>query len=293
MESFFRYVAYVDYYKNKEKIRNVGFLKWKFYNQKNEIEIKVKGLPKPWNALIIREINSNKELGYLSVEQGFGNYEETFILKEASKKFYIELEKERLYLEEIKGFWMEISEDEKLLIYTDLKEMQEKLEIKENEEVSKKVEIKDMQKEYQGEKKPTNLLKINEIETINENKIDILKPIETDKWLQLCLEYPQIHPFANEKIFLSIKPKDFIILQKQYQKLVNNSFLLHGFYNYGHMILGKLQEEEDTPIYIGVPGVYYEREKQAAKMFGFVGFESVERPVQQGSYGYYMIEVKI
>ena len=51
--------------------------------------------------------------------------------------------------------------------------------------------------------------------------------------------------------------------------------------------------KKTAPIYIGVPGVYYEREKQAAQMFGFVGFESTEHPVQSGSYGYYMIEVEI
>jgi len=40
-------------------------------------------------------------------------------------------------------------------------------------------------------------------------------------------------------------------------------------------------------------GVYYEQEKRAARLFGFVGFESTEQPVRSGSYGYYMIEVKI
>ena len=59
------------------------------------------------------------------------------------------------------------------------------------------------------------------------------------------------------------------------------------------MILGKLSEEENGQLYIGVPGVYYDREKQAAQMFGFVGFEAATKPVQQGSYGYYMMEVEI
>ena len=124
-------------------------------------------------------------------------------------------------------------------------------------------------------------------------EVEVIKPIPEDKWELLCLEYPKVHPFPGGKVFLSIKPKDFIILRQEYQKLVNNSFLLHGFYNYGHMIMGKLSEEEQAPFYIGVPGVYYEREKQAAQMFGFVGFEGTSQPVQQGSYGYYMIEVEI
>ena len=90
-----------------------------------------------------------------------------------------------------------------------------------------------------------------------------------------------------------IQRQDLSRLPRREWRLANNSFLLHGFYNYGHMILGKLSEDEKTPIYIGVPGVYYEQEKRAAQMFGFVGFESTEHPVQAGSYGYYMIEVEI
>ena len=90
-----------------------------------------------------------------------------------------------------------------------------------------------------------------------------------------------------------IKPTDFIILQQEYQPLVHNSFLLHGYYQYGHLILGKLEEKQEAPYYVGVPGIYYEEEKKAAKMFGFIGFEGRDGIIENGSYGYYMIEVKI
>ena len=50
---------------------------------------------------------------------------------------------------------------------------------------------------------------------------------------------------------------------------------------------------KEAPYYIGVPGVFYEKERQAAGLFGFAGFEGVELPVKNGSYGYYMIEVKL
>ena len=133
----------------------------------------------------------------------------------------------------------------------------------------------------------------SEIEPVIDRKIKIIEPLHEDKWQQLCKKYPNVHPFPDKNVFLTIKPEDFIVLQKEYQKLVQNRFLLHGFYNYGHLILGKLLEEEKAQIYVGVPGVYYEREKQAAQMFGFVGFESTEHPVQSGSYGYYMVEVEI
>jgi hypothetical protein len=126
-----------------------------------------------------------------------------------------------------------------------------------------------------------------------DQKEEIPTPFKEEKWQQLCGHYPQVQPFNSGKRFLSIRPEDFIILQEQYQKLVQNSFLLHGYYNYGHMILGKLEEGKEAPYYIGVPGVFYEKERQAAGLFGFAGFEGVELPVKNGSYGYYMIEVKL
>ncbi len=52
-----------------------------------------------------------------------------------------------------------------------------------------------------------------------------------DKWEQLCTMYPEIHPFRDSREYLSIAPKDFVVLCKEYQKLVHNSFLLHGYYN--------------------------------------------------------------
>lgn len=50
--------------------------------------------------------------------------------------------------------------------------------------------------------------------------------------------------------------------------LANNSFLLHGCHNYGHLILFK---EEDR-YWLGVPGIYDPKEARAAEMFGFPKF---------------------
>ncbi len=116
-----------------------------------------------------------------------------------------------------------------------------------------------------------------------------------NKWEQLVHEYPQIHPFGDERVFISIEPKDFIVLQASCQKLVNNSFLLHGFYNYRYLILGPDKEMGDGNgecFYLGVPGTYFEREKMVAVMFGFEGFECAG-PVEIGKFGFYMRRVEI
>lgn len=119
--------------------------------------------------------------------------------------------------------------------------------------------------------------------------------IEPDKWKQLLKQFKNVHPFGDERLFISIEPKDFVVLREDYQKLVHNSFLLHGFYNYRHLILGKdckMGNAYETCFYLGVPGTFFEREKMVAVMFGFEGFEC-EGPVEIGKYGYYLRQVKI
>lgn len=118
-------------------------------------------------------------------------------------------------------------------------------------------------------------------------------PLSQDKWEQLEKLYPRIHPFGDSREYLSITPRDFIVMARQYQELVQNSFLLHGYYNYGHLILTKIVEGDEERYYLGVPGVYFDREKQAALMFGFEGFEAGTDKIEDGGFGYYMKRVEI
>ena len=163
-----------------------------------------------------------------------------------------------------------------------------------------------------------------------EKEIRMEEVILDDKWEQLCKMYPVVHPYEDERKYISIQPKDFVVMTGDYQHLANNSFLLHGFYNYRHIVLGRepVHEEEvgaaeadknrawnerqrterDTGIkemngvrnedamgdfYLGVPGVYYEREKMVALMFGFEAFECIGGKAESGKFGYYLRRVKI
>lgn len=123
-----------------------------------------------------------------------------------------------------------------------------------------------------------------------EKKIMSLYP---NKWQQLCAIYPVVHPFQDGRAYLSIEPRDFVILQERYQPMVQNSFLLHGFYHYKHLLLGRHQQGKSIRYYIGVPGVFYEKEKAAALFYGFEGFEGAVTPSKEGSFGYYLKQVQI
>ena len=68
-----------------------------------------------------------------------------------------------------------------------------------------------------------------------------------------------------------IQRQDLSRLPRKEWKLANNSFLLHGFSNYHHL----LYIEEDGNVWIGVPGIYHEKEQMAAMAFGFGVFRRV------------------
>ena len=114
-----------------------------------------------------------------------------------------------------------------------------------------------------------------------------------NKWLQLWKIYPHITPFKDEREYLTIGPEDFVILPAKYYRMANNSFLLHGYYNYRHLILCRMEQKGQPVFYIGVPGNYFDREKEVAVLFGFESFECAKEPVRTGDYGYYMMRVEL
>lgn len=118
-------------------------------------------------------------------------------------------------------------------------------------------------------------------------------PLLEDKWLQLCAIYPHIKPFQDQREYLSIRPEDFVLLSADSYKAAGNSFMLHGYYNYRHLILTREERRGEILYYVGVPGNYYDREKQVAVMFGFESFECAQEPAQSSDFGYYMMRVQI
>ena len=61
---------------------------------------------------------------------------------------------------------------------------------------------------------------------------------------------------------------DIARLPRKFWPLANNSFLLHGYHNYSHLML----IEEGGRAWLGVPGIYSPQEARAADLFGFPRF---------------------
>lgn len=110
------------------------------------------------------------------------------------------------------------------------------------------------------------------------------------RWRFILENYPVMTPFAGDEDTLCVRMelKDLRQLPKQFWYLGNNSFLLHGFFNYRYFILGMTEEFGVKKWFIGVPGVFQNPERVMAALFGFPEFRSEKpSPINTGEFGYW------
>ena len=114
-------------------------------------------------------------------------------------------------------------------------------------------------------------------------------------WDRLRVTYPKVTAFecADGCEILVIKPQDIGLLPRENWVYGNNSFLLHGYYNYRYLILARLGKSGERGRYIlGVPGHYGNNEKYMAAMFGFDRFvRSTRQPPRDSRFGYWYTDL--
>jgi len=79
-------------------------------------------------------------------------------------------------------------------------------------------------------------------------------------------------------------------------RLANNNFLLHGYHNYGYLVL----LDDGKILRLGVPGIYHPKEARAAYGFGFPEFigademkmDSEEEDMTEEAFGYWCRQVR-
>lgn len=118
-----------------------------------------------------------------------------------------------------------------------------------------------------------------------------------EMWEILQKKFAKILAFDYEDgcEILIIKPQDIGLLPRENWVHGNNSFLLHGYYNYRYLILARLENPQGVPRYLlGVPGNYFSNEKYMAAMFAFPDFVlSKKQPSENSRFGYWYADIKI
>lgn len=129
-------------------------------------------------------------------------------------------------------------------------------------------------------------------------------------WDGFCKLYPKVRPFSPEdtKQCLRIRPGDLGRLPRKDWVLGNNSFLLHGYYQYRYLLLVRETEEpypemgaaeakvlEKNPsFYIGVPGTSGQNERFLAGLFGFGRFcPAGGQEKREPAFGFWLREVEL
>lgn len=292
-------IIYLTVYEYGERTASAGFAVILGEKDRLRLKLQVKNAGEGVFPINLTTKQLELKIGTLKTRAGTGSYETSFHCD--GEKAVVE--GKEVWLEEICGVKVELQENKYIGGEWRRNKAVAERAVKEQPQV-KEMQIQEPRAEMPQEKKPcAEEPQVKEpraeepqmkAAVLPEREIRAVS-LPTDKWEQLKTQYKTVHPFGDEREFISIELKDFIILRDSCQKLIHNSFLLHGFYNYQHLILGKdcqLGKEGETCFYLGVPGVFFEREKMVAVMFGFEGFESAGA-VEAGKFGYYLRRVEI
>lgn len=105
---------------------------------------------------------------------------------------------------------------------------------------------------------------------------------------EILKKFPVMNPFFDKEVAASVRiePKDLGNLPMEHWYLANNSFLLHGYYYYRHLLFLKMHNQQEYMYAIAVPGNNDYRENFMANMFGFEQFKVVQNQNNAG-FGYW------
>ena len=272
--SYHKTIKYLDYCEEGKRLKNAGV--WKVEQRDGTIamEVILRDLPygkETQKDVILQTAGQELLLGKMKLVGGNGvftcRWDESPEKQEEWEKIIVPLDEDCYVV----GIWQA---------------QRERAKKKETEEVSMEGD------ELEAEAIPLDAENVSEDVNVL-NMINAQNKIAEEKWQHLWGIYPHIKPYGDDREYLSVRPADFLIFQEESYRKVNNSFLMHGYYNYGHLILARIRRQAEYAYYVGAPGSFFEREKQVAIMFGFESFECEKEPAQAGDFGYYMMRVRL
>ena len=295
-----RFITYIYAYENTKKAGNTGFARIELRGEECRLEIHLRGVyaaQTHCKIYLFRKQGSGKEgslIGEMDVRNGAGDF--SVIMKTAhistSLLSFFEMEGIFLCSEDGRIFMSRWTEGEPLTVdmehFIEWKAEQteeniyaeESLHVEENMHVKENMHAEKKQQENkiqtaQFDRESDNELRATELPARNFFPQYQWKDI----WEQFLKSHPASMPFSEKNITcIKIELKDIRELPRKYWYLGNNSFLLHGFFNYRYLVLGKIEEDNEDKWFLGVPGIYQNQERVMAIIFGFPEFmpEQVE-----------------
>ena len=277
-----RFITYIYAYENTKKAGNTGFARIELRGEECRLEIHLRGVyaaQTHCKIYLFRKQGSGIEgslIGEMDVRNGAGDF--SVIMKTAhistSLLSFFEMEGIFLCSEDGRIFMSRWTEGEPLTV-----DMEHFIEWK-AEQTEENI--------YAEEKQQENKIQTAQFDRESDNELRATElPARNffpqyqwkDIWEQFLKSHPASMPFSEKNITcIKIELKDIRELPRKYWYLGNNSFLLHGFFNYRYLVLGKIEEDNEDKWFLGVPGIYQNQERVMAIIFGFPEFmlEQVE-----------------
>lgn len=177
-------------------------------------------------------------------------------------------------------------------------EVKQKVEEKKQQAIKQEIECSKLEKQQKTQTDKILEAKkdvFEKCENCPYHKKRVEQKEQADAFEKMLTEYPKLPMYGVTELFdcVRIHPKDIGKLDMRNWKLGVNSFLTHGYYTYQYLLLGKMRYDNGSEqAIIGVPGVYSNREKYLANMFGFEQFIPIKKTgVKTGEFGYWIVEI--
>lgn len=251
-----RFIRYLYEYEQEKKMRNVGFVKVEQDVDQCVIHVHGKGFRMEENAQGLRVyLFWNTEDKCIGIPQGVTevpgpavNWQLCYTPEDVGKKENYDLVN-GIILKDVNGHWFAAVWNDDVVNVC-------RMEMWKMEEDSVQGEETECKKGLAQDEEPEC-----KKETLQDEESESGK-LEDDLEKEACL---------GGKV-RKIQRKDMVCLPRCEWRHANNSFLIHGYYNYHHLIL----TVRDDRLKLGVPGVYHPQEEKAAESFGFPEFIPAE-----------------
>lgn len=285
MSEFHRMVTYLYLYEGNMKTRNVGYAKIEKRDAQCRVEIHMKNTGLIDNNVPVYFYTQNDGgfpgilLGSINLVRGAGDFKE--LLDSAN------LVNSNYSISNIKGIFLPISDHEMILSQWDDDSFDRNAFLTDESPVSPVIDIKAAEAAPVLSDAPSETSEFASTETATEKSIVPPSP----RWDFIMKNFPSIAPFPTVDSFqwVRLELKDLRLLPKSYWYLGNNSFLLHGFFNYHHLLLGKKEDTQSCQWFLGIPGVFQNPERVMATIFGFPEFRSAsESDTKLNQFGYWL-----
>ncbi len=295
-----RFITYIYRYENDEKKENAGFAKVEIRGSVCRMEVHIRNInmeqPEAAVYLFTRkaDIIQGILVGNIAVSRGNGDVRYTFETKE--------LLDFGVTIGDMEGIFIPFGEN--VYLASQWKEgaiAQKRFRMMEKREESSAAEDNEESKAAAGAEEsagPEAVEQKHQQNTqpkrnIQATELPLEAFFEENGWegifQKLRLKLNVFFPFEGQEIeCVRMQLNDLQELPKKYWHIGNNSFLLHGFFNYRHIILGEMTEGGKKEYFIGVPGVFANQERIMATMFGFPEFRTAKNAeYKTGNFGYW------